>query len=465
MSRRLFALWPDAHYADFLERALFNHILGSIDPETGSTCYMVCVGQNPRQREYADMFQSFTCCVGSGMESHALHGDGIYYESGDKLWVNIYAPSTAEWKAAGLKLDVQTAFPEGDSANLKLTLATPKEFTLALRRPFWAAEGFAVKVNGEVIGEEALPQARREGPAGRRGGYAPARPTSAYVEVKRQWKNGDTVAVALPKALRLEALPDNSRRAAIMWGPLVLAGDLGPEQRRERGQRRGSNTNLLASTVLVAAERPLADWLKPVSDKPGAFRTEGVGRESDVELLPFYRLHHRAYAVYWNLFTPQEWQKEQATHLAAQETQRKLEAATVAYAQPGEMQPERDFNFQGEDSAPVRVMERPARRGSKWFSFDLPIDSNRPMALVVTYNSDEQATRTFEILTEGKRIGQQTIERRSPEQVTRFFDIEYPIPADLVTGKQKITVRFQAMDGNEIAAVFGLRMIRADAER
>jgi len=99
MTRKLFALWPDAHYADFQERALFNHILGSMDPTNGSTCYMVCVGQSPRQREYADMFQSFTCCVGSGMESHALHGDGIYYESGDKLWVNLYAPSTADWQA------------------------------------------------------------------------------------------------------------------------------------------------------------------------------------------------------------------------------------------------------------------------------------------------------------------------------------------------------------------------------
>src|ERR1041385_2784837 len=98
MTRKLFALWPDPHYADFHERALFNHILGSIDPENGSTCYMVCVGQSGHQREYADMFQSFTCCVGSGMESQALHGDGIYYESADHFWINLYAPSTAESK-------------------------------------------------------------------------------------------------------------------------------------------------------------------------------------------------------------------------------------------------------------------------------------------------------------------------------------------------------------------------------
>lgn len=468
MTRRLFTLWPDAHYADFLERALFNHILGSIDPENGSTCYMVCVGQSPHQREYADMFESFTCCVGTGLESHALHADGIYYDSGDKLWVNLYTPSTAEWKAAGVKVEVQTDFPEGDSATLKFALQPPKEFTLALRRPFWASEGFAVKINGEAVQEEAVGDILRQSALGRRapgrGGYTP-RPTSAYLELKRWWNSGDTVAIALPKSLRLESLPDNPRRAAIMWGPLVLAGDLGPEPTWERGRGRGSETNRAAVPVLIAAERPIADWLKPLPGKSGAFRTEGVGRDRDVELVPFYRLHHRTYGVYWNLLTPQEWEKERAEQVAAQEKQRKLEAATVAYAQPGEMQPERDFNFQGEDSSPVRVMERPARRGSTWFSFDLPVESDHPMTLVVTYSTDEPATRTFELLVDGKRIGQQTVDRRSPEQVVRFFDVEYPIPADLLQGKQKVTVRFQATQGNEIAAVFGLRTIRAAAER
>ena len=89
LTRILFSFWPSAHYADFLERALFNHVLGSIDPEDGRTCYMVPVGRAV-QHEYQDMFRSFTCCVGSGMENHALHGLGIYYESGNKLWINLF---------------------------------------------------------------------------------------------------------------------------------------------------------------------------------------------------------------------------------------------------------------------------------------------------------------------------------------------------------------------------------------
>jgi hypothetical protein len=438
MTRRLFALQPDIKYAEFHERALFNHILGSMDPEDGRTCYMVPVGHGV-QHEYQRMFQSFTCCVGSGMESHALHGDGLYYESGDKLWVNLYAPSTARWETAGADLTMETNFPEGESANLKLALKAPKQFTLALRCPSWAGDGFAVKVNGQIVKAQAKP--------------------GSYVELKRNWKSGDTVAVTLPKTLRLEPTPDNARMAAIMWGPLVLAGDLGPERERGGG-RAGQSVNIPS---LVAAERPLTDWLKPVSGKPGNFRSDGVGREQDVELMPFYRLHRRVYSVYWDLFTPAEWEKKAAELAAEHERQRKREAATVSFAQPGETQSERDFNRQGDETSPGGMEGRRGRNAKKWFSFDMPVDAARLMTLIVTYHDEERQTRTFEILVDGARVGEQTIERHRPGNASRrFFDVEYAIPADLTRGKQKVTVRFQATGGNETATVFGVRLIRAD---
>lgn len=434
MTRKLFALRPDEHYVEFLERALFNHILGSMDPQDGRTCYMVPVGRGV-QHEYQDMFRDFTCCVGTGVESHALHGAGIYYESGDRLWANLYVPSTAEWKAMGLNLAVDTDFPEGQSASLKLTLQSPRLFTLALRRPAWAGEGFAVKVNGEEV--KNLPK------------------PGAYVELKRAWKSGDAVELALPKALRLEPVPDNPRRAAIMWGPLVLAGDLGPEDDFPAWKPG-------AVPVLVAAERPVTEWLKPIPGKPGDFRSDGVGRDRDVDFIPFYRLHRRTYGVYWDLLTPSEWEKKSAEYAVERERERKLELATVGFVQPGDRQSEREFNQQGEQTRPDRVMGRPCRRGRKWFSFDLPVDPARPMALVVTYYSDEWRKRTFEILVGGERVGEQVVERGG---LPRFFDVEYAVPEALVRDKKSVTVRFQSTNGNEIAGVFGIRMIRADAER
>jgi DUF1680 family protein len=436
MARQLFAIRPDPYYAEFHERALLNHILGSLDPQDGRTCYMVPVGRGVT-REYQDMAQDFTCCVGSGMESHVLHGYGLYYESGDRLWVNLYAPSTAEWKAAGLSLTMETGMPEGDTASLTLTLQSPKEFTLALRRPAWAKEGFGVKVNGEEVKDLSRP--------------------SAYVELKRTWKSGDVVELSMPKALRLEPLPDNPRRAAILWGPLVLAGDLGPEN-LPAGER-------LEVPVLVAADRPVTEWLNPVSGKPGNFRSAGVGRDKDVDFVPFYRLHRRTYAVYFDFFTPQEWEKKSAEYAAEREHRRKLIQATVAFAQPGEMQPERDFNFKGEgleQDEVKRIQGRAFRRGSQWFSFDMPVDPTHPMAVVVTYFQDEWMRKTFDILVDGQKVGQQVIERGG---VPQFFDVEYAIPDALVKGKKTVTVRFQATNRSGIAAVFGVRTIRADAER
>jgi DUF1680 family protein len=462
LTRRLFSLRPDAHYAEFHERALFNHILASIDPEDGRTCYMVPVGRSV-QHEYANMLRSFTCCVGTGMESHALHGDGIYYKSGNKLWVNLYAPSTAEWTTAGVNLQMDTDFPEGESATLKLTLKSPKEFVLALRRPAWAGDGFTVKINGQTVSEDVIAPLRDVPESGRRVADRSSQKSGTYVELKRTWKTGDTVDLILPKTLRLEPLPDNPRRTAIMWGPLVLAGDLGPEQRgRREGRARYSRQR---TPVFIAAERPVEEWLKPAGDKPGHFRSDGVGRERDVDFVPFYRLHRCTYAVYWDLFTEPEWKEKEAEYAAEEERLRKLELATVAYAQPGEMQPERDFNYESPgDAWVVRMIGRPGRWGRSWFSFDLPVEPDRPMALVVTYCSDHHSRgrAIFDILVDGQHVATQEVKRSSP---ARFYDVEYALGADLVEGRERVTVRFQATEGNVVAAIFGIRMIRADAER
>jgi hypothetical protein len=465
LTRRLFALRPDAHYADFHERALFNHILASMDPEDGRTCYMVPVGRGV-QHEYQNMLRNFTCCVGTGMESHALHGDGIYYEAGDRLWVNLYVPSTAEWAEAGVRLAMETGFPEGETAKLTLRLEAPRAFTLALRRPFWASEGFSVKVNGE-----AVPDAR---PAGAgddrrvRQQYSWRDQASDYVELSRTWRSGDTVEVTLPKSFRLEPTPDNPRRAALMWGPLVLAGDLGPERSR-RGDEGEDLNPPPTIPVLVAAQRAVSEWLKPAGGQPVRFRTDTVGREPnesdrvhEVDFVPFYRLHRRTYATYWDLFTPDEWAERRAEYAAEAERKRKLEAATVAYLEPGETVFEREFNYQGaQDATAARIDGRPGRRARTWFSYDVPVDADHPMTLMLTYYSDDRrgTPASFEIQVDGRRVAQQEVGLSDPP---RFYDVEYPMSPELVRGKEKVTLRFKATEGSQVATVFGVRVIRDD---
>jgi uncharacterized protein len=443
MSRTLFSVKPEIRYADFHERALFNHILASQDPADGRVCYMVPVGRGV-QHEYQDKFEDFTCCVGTSMESHALHAYGLYYESGDKLWVSLYAPTVANWKSAGVQVEMKTDFPAGETASLKITSDVAKKFTLALRRPYWAGMGFSVRVNGSVLKDIPAPD--------------------SYVEVTRTWKKGDMVDLVLPKTLRTEPLPDNPNRLAVMWGPLVLAGDLGAEIVESR---KAEDVNLLAgkAPVLVAAAQPVDKWLTPRSGKPGEFRTIGVGPGSGIEFVPFYQLPRRRYAIYWDMYTPEEWKEKSEAYAAEQENQRKLEAATVAFAQPGQMQAERDVSEQGEDSEPLQLEGHYGRRATKWFSFDLPVDPAHPLILRVTYSRDARRDGVFSVLVDGSKIGEQKIERRSPEKEIHFFDVEYPLQADALTDKTKITVRFEAQGDNEVPGVFGVRVLRADAER
>ncbi len=183
-----------------------------------------------------------------------------------------------------------------------------------------------------------------------------------------------------------------------------------------------------------------------------------------MDLVPFYRLHRRTYGIYFDLLTKPEWEKKKAEYVAEQERLRKLEKATVAYAQPGEMQSEQDFNFQApDDSWPTQIMGRSGRRGRSWYSFDFPVEPDYPMILVVTYYSGQRGRgeASFDILVDGELIGHQEVTRSSPP---RFFDVEYPIDSDIVKGKKKVTVRFQATEGSYIASVFGIRMIRGDKD-
>jgi hypothetical protein len=391
------------------------------------------------ERDYQDKFTDFTCCVGSGMESHALHGDGIFYESGDHLWINLYAPSAANWENADAKLTVDTDFPDAERVLIRMVLAAPKTLSLSLRRPSWAKVGFTVSVNGEAVDD--LPTA------------------GSYLELKRLWHDGDTVTLGLPKCLRMEPLPDNPSRVALLWGPLVLAGDLGPE----------THGGYTGTPVLVAAGRPVEEWLQPVAGENGQFDSINAGRNIDgtnsvvdVRFTPFYQLHRRSYSAYWDLYTPEEWERKSAEVAAEQDAKRELEAATVAYAQPGEMQPERDFNQQGGDSSPERLFGRPGRRSKSWFSFDMPVDSTFPMALVITYHTDEFVKRSAEILVDGFLIGERKAERMRPGGASgAFFEVEYPLLPELVAEKSKVTVRFQATEGNDTGTVFGLRMVRS----
>jgi DUF1680 family protein len=428
LTRHLFEWYASAEYADYYERALYNHILASQDPNDGMVCYYVPLKANSR-KEYSKPFDSFWCCVGTGMENHAKYGEAIYFHNDDALWVNLFIPSELTWREKRVSLRQETRYPEAEKVSFTVKARRPVNFSLRLRYPGWA-QSVQVKINGASQKVAAKP--------------------GSYIDLKRTWKNGDRVELTLPMSLRLETMPDNPQRVAILYGPTVLAGDLGAEE-------QSGTVNLMPA--LVAEGNDPSSWIKPVAGAPVTFRTASVGRPGDVTLYPFYRMHHKRYAVYWDLLNEQQWVEREANYKKELERVRRLEAATIDFVQPNETQPERDHNLQGERTEAGENAGRKWRhaRDGGWLSFDLKILPDQPVALVCSYWGSETGPRNFDILVDGKKIAAQSLQNDKPGE---FFDVTYPIPQELTRGKNKITVRFQAQPGNFAGGFYGVRIIR-----
>ncbi len=236
LTRHLFEWHASADYADYYERALYNHILASQNPDDGMVCYYVPMRAGSH-KVFSKPFDSFWCCVGTGMENHAKYGEAIYFHNDDALWVNLFIPSEVNWRAKGLSLRQETRYPEAEKVNFVVTARRPVSLSLRLRYPGWATQAVSVTVNGRPQTIDAKP--------------------GSFIDIKRTWKTGDRVELTIPMSLRLETMPDNPRRVAILYGPTVLAGELGPEDQT-------TLVNLVPA--LVTGDRELSEWLKPTGD-------------------------------------------------------------------------------------------------------------------------------------------------------------------------------------------------------
>ena len=287
LTRHLFSWEAAARYADYYERALWNGILSTQDPASAMMMYYVPMMPG-MYRTFMSPTDSFWCCTGTGMENHAKYGDSIYFHDGDGLFVNLFIASELDWKEKGLRVRQETRFPEEPKTALVIGAARPVRLAVRIRVPGWAAGTCAVKINGKACEASASP--------------------SSYLAIDRTWRNGDRIEVALPMALRLERLPDRPDVAAVVYGPIVLAGRLGGGEALTKEKvygPYGPEGEPVAVPILdIKPAAPVEDWLKPVAGAPLAFRTEGVGKPGDVTLVPFYKLFGERYSIYWQIGQP-----------------------------------------------------------------------------------------------------------------------------------------------------------------
>ena len=429
LTRHLFAWNASIEAADFYERALFNHILSSQHPENGRVIYNLSLDMGGT-KTYQNPF-GFTCCVGSGMENHAKYGRNIYFHNDDELFLFQYIASELDWSEKGVTIRQETDFPQEQGTAIHISTDLPIRFTLQIRFPYWAEKGIEIFVNGKK-------QSVKDG-----GGR--------FVGVNRKWRDGDCIEIKLPFTLRLEEMPDDSNRVAVMYGPLVLAGDLGPV-----GDPRAQES--ITVPVLMTQERDPSSWLAPVQEKPNTFTVENVGRPRDVELKPFYQTHERRYTVYWDMHTEETLKGLQEEYERDQERRKKIDERTIDSVQPGDRTSEQKHNFQGEMTGSGRFRERSNRQAERggWFSYDLKISSSDNNLLLVEYWGGFPGTKTFDILVDGEIIATENIANKKDGS---FVLEDYSIPLFLTEEKNRITVKFRGHTGHRAGPVFDIRTI------
>lgn len=258
LTRHLLCWTGDTRYADFYERLLFNGILAAQNPETGLGTYFMPLGPG-FAKTFGTPYDSFWCCTGTGVESWAKLAEGIYFHQGDRLYVNLAIASTLDWQEQGVRIELNTRFPSEDYLELKLHSARPRKFTLNLRIPAWTRRP-EVQVNGQAV-------------AGGRPG--------TWLDIEREWGDGDVVRARFPMDLRLQPLPDEPALAALMAGPVVLVG----------------LTESQAPGFLVGDTDSLESWVRRLEGRP--LRFAAVNQRKDILFVPLHEVIHEKFAAYW----------------------------------------------------------------------------------------------------------------------------------------------------------------------
>ncbi len=452
LTEALFSDEPAARYADYYERALFNHILSTQHPEHGGFVYFTPM--RPRHyRVYSQPGACFWCCVGSGMENHGKYERFIYARGDDALFVNLFMASELSWKEKKLVMRQDTRFPDEPRARLSFTAEAPVSFALMVRHPEWASEGgFSIRVNGEPWKVSSSP--------------------SSYARIERAWKTGDTVDIELPMRTSIEPLPDGSDYVSILRGPIVLAAKTGGENldgliaddSRMGHAAPGPYLPMDAAPMLVGDRRTLAEHIRPIPGQPMRFTASELIRPAaakDIELVPFYRVHDARYMIYWRAVAPDQY-TEVVARLEREERARiALEERTLDTVAPGEQQPEVEHALEaGGDSNTGAHLGRHWRDAAQRFGYTLRFEPGVPLELQLTFFGAERG-RAFDVLANGVPIAQVELTGGDPD---RFVDRVYPIPGDIGAGAAdgRLKVEFVAREGSRAGPVYEVRLLRRE---
>ena len=278
LTRHLFGWSPNARYMDYYERVLFNHRLGTINPEDGMMMYYLPLASG-YWKTFGKPLDSFWCCTGTGSEEYAKLADTIYFHDDDSLYVNLYIDSRLEWAEKGVHFEQKTRFPQEQGTTISVSAKNPMQLSVQLRIPYWA-QGGSVKINGTTVPAFSSP--------------------GSYLTLHREWKTGDKIELSLPMKLHIDAMPDDPSVQAAMYGPLVMAGRFDGVAKEkiygEMGPKQGEEKKI--PTIVAKPEDPTG-WLEPDGSQPLVFHA--TGQAQPLTLVPLNSIYRERYAVYWKV--------------------------------------------------------------------------------------------------------------------------------------------------------------------
>ena len=278
LTARLFERKPAPEYADYYERALYNHLLATVAPDTGTMTYFL-----PLHGNFRTYLDGTFCCVGTGIENTPRYNEGIYFQQSNSLWVNLYIPSQLNWREAGLVLRQEGDITRGEPVRFTIVQAGTQSVSLNFRIPSWISGPAKITLNGKA--QERAAQA------------------SSYAALTRTWKSGDVVVLTLPANLRLEKAKDDPAMVSVFFGPILLAGELGRDNMpKDFGDKDAFLKNPAAPVPdIAAASANPAKWLSPLKGASSAFAAHDAGPANGIVFRPLYEVHHERYSVYWRL--------------------------------------------------------------------------------------------------------------------------------------------------------------------
>lgn len=442
LTKMLFRTSPDIRFADYYERALYNHILASQQPEKGGFVYFTPMRPG-HYRVYSQPETSMWCCVGSGLENHTKYGEFIYAHAQDTLYVNLFIPSRLTWKEKGMTLVQETRFPDEEQIRFRVEKGKKKAFSLKLRYPSWA-KGASVSVNGKVQDIDALP--------------------GEYLTIHRKWKTGDEITLNMPMQVTLEQIPDREHFYAFMYGPIVLASPTGTEHMDglyaddSRGGHiaHGKQISLQEVPMLIGSPTVLPQLLRKADDEQIVFDYTGniyPARNGALKLIPFFRLHDSRYAVYFHQVTEAEAESIRREMELSERKAMELANRTVDLIFPGEQQPESDHGIRYEQAETGTRKDRHFRRAKGWFSYNLKVKEEASRLTITTRKGDDAKVAIMldnETLTVAPTISQADKEG--------FITTSYSLPRKLSAGNYQI--RFSP-DGTEwTPAIYEVRLLK-----